>query len=387
MFCLPEAVQSCLDTLEAAGFESWVVGGAVRDLCRGKIPADYDLATAAEPEVVAGLFERVIRTGIRHGTVTVCLGKTAIEVTTFRTDGAYTDRRRPDRVVFVGSIDADLARRDFTVNAIAYHPARGLYDPFDGRGDLEKKLLRTVGDPLCRFSEDALRILRLYRFACQLDFRIDPATADAAKALSDRLRDLSRERIRAELLRALCSPKPGRLADLLDAGALAFLGVKSGDLAALEALPDGALPRFVGFCRLIGCDPDAFCLSLRTDNRFRRDAVALAAALDRPLPENLPALKRQLRELPPQRWGDLLTLHAALCGSDPAPVEKMLRQLEAQPEPYLPAHLPIDGKDLRALGFSGRQVGEVLEALLNRCIDEPSCATREALLELAHRMR
>ena len=177
---LPRDVRTVCHVLHEAGESAWVVGGSVRDVIAGREPGDWDVATTAVPDRAIELFHRVIPTGVQHGTVTVLVGGRGIEVTTLRGDGAYSDGRRPDRVRFLGDIREDLARRDFTVNAIAYDPAAGrLHDPFDGAGDIERRLLRAVGDPPARFAEDSLRVLRGARFAATLGFRVEPATRDA----------------------------------------------------------------------------------------------------------------------------------------------------------------------------------------------------------------
>ena len=178
---LPNSVREALLRLNEAGFEAWLVGGCVRDRLMGAEPHDYDITTSATPAETAAVFagERIIETGLRHGTVTVLLSGEPLEITTFRTEAAYSDHRRPDAVRFTRSLREDLARRDFTVNAIAMDADGRLCDPFGGRADLEKKILRAVGDPEARFREDALRILRCARFSSVLGFAIEPATAAA----------------------------------------------------------------------------------------------------------------------------------------------------------------------------------------------------------------
>ena len=182
---LPDEVQQALAKLEAAGFPAYVVGGAVRDHLRGVTPHDFDLCTAARPEEITDVFagERVIETGVKHGTVTILLAGKPLEITAFRVEGRYSDCRHPDRVRFVREIEADLGRRDFTVNAMAYSPARGLIDPFGGRMDLERRVLRAVGDPETRFSEDALRILRGLRMAAETGFTLEHCCGCCADAL------------------------------------------------------------------------------------------------------------------------------------------------------------------------------------------------------------
>ena len=200
-----------LDALHGAGHAAYAVGGCVRDSLLGLDPHDWDLCTSARPEQVMALFgeEKCIPTGLQHGTVTVKQGGRLYETTTFRTEGAYSDGRHPDAVCFVPDVREDLARRDFTINAMAYSAEEGLIDPFGGRDDLAAHLVRAVGEPERRFEEDALRILRLYRFAARFGFDIDPATGAAARALGPHLDCVSAERIQEELLKLLAAPRPG----------------------------------------------------------------------------------------------------------------------------------------------------------------------------------
>ena len=200
-----------LDALHGAGHAAYAVGGCVRDSLLGLDPHDWDLCTSARPEQVMALFgeEKCIPTGLQHGTVTVKQGGRLYETTTFRTEGAYSDGRHPDVVCFVPDVREDLARRDFTINAMAYSAEEGLIDPFGGRDDLAAHLVRAVGEPERRFEEDALRILRLYRFAARFGFAIDPATGTAARALGPHLDCVSAERIQEELLKLLAAPRPG----------------------------------------------------------------------------------------------------------------------------------------------------------------------------------
>ena len=210
-FAIPSYARTALDRLTAAGHEAWLVGGCVRDLLLGRTPGDYDITTAALPEETEGVFagEQLIETGLRHGTVTVVLEGCPLEITTYRVDGTYADARHPDQVTFTRSLREDAARRDFTVNAMAYHPDRGLWDGFGGRADLEKGLLRCVGDPETRFREDALRILRAVRFASVLGFTLEPATAEAARRTAPLLGQIAPERLSAELTKLLCGPGAG----------------------------------------------------------------------------------------------------------------------------------------------------------------------------------
>jgi tRNA nucleotidyltransferase (CCA-adding enzyme) len=210
---LPPAVSNLIERLNRAGFSAYAVGGCVRDALLSKAPHDWDLCTSARPEEMLEVFrgEHVVETGLKHGTLTVVLNHVPYEVTTFRTDGTYTDHRHPDAVVFVDDVAGDLSRRDFTVNAMAFSPRDGLVDLFGGREDLERKIIRCVGVPAERFEEDALRILRALRFASVYDFSVDPETDRALRALAPTLKKVSAERIRVELLKLLCGAGAGRM--------------------------------------------------------------------------------------------------------------------------------------------------------------------------------
>ena len=231
-----------LDALHGAGHAAYAVGGCIRDSLLGLAPHDWDLCTSARPEQVMALFgeEKCIPTGLQHGTVTVKQGGRLYETTTFRTEGAYSDGRHPDAVCFVPDVREDLARRDFTINAMAYSAEEGLIDPFGGRDDLAAHIVRAVGEPERRFEEDALRILRLYRFAARFGFAIDPATGAAARALGPHLDCVSAERIQEELLKLLAAPRPG---SYLEPAVLAVI------LPELE--PEKQPERFAELCRTI----------------------------------------------------------------------------------------------------------------------------------------
>ena len=212
---LDAGAAALLARLHGAGYAAYAVGGCVRDSLLGRTPQDWDLCTSARPEQVLALFGegQCIPTGLQHGTVTIKFGGQLYETTTFRTEGAYTDGRHPDEVHFVPDVRQDLARRDFTINAMAYNDAEGLIDPFGGQQDLQQGILRAVGDPATRFEEDALRILRLYRFAARFGFAIDPPTGQAARALCAHLDCVSVERIEEELSKLLAAPAPAAYLD------------------------------------------------------------------------------------------------------------------------------------------------------------------------------
>lgn len=218
VFEIPQKVEIIINTLEKAGYEAYAVGGCVRDALLGRTPNDWDITTSAKPEQVKVLFHRTVDTGIAHGTVTVLLEKDGFEVTTYRVDGEYEDGRHPKEVTFTASLEEDLKRRDFTINAMAYNPKKGLVDLFEGQKDLEDKVIRCVGDPLERFTEDALRIMRAVRFLAQLGFSLEENTRKALSVLAPNLKHVSAERIQVELVKLLVSPHPDYLRTAYEAG-------------------------------------------------------------------------------------------------------------------------------------------------------------------------
>ena len=215
---IPKNAETILHILEKAGYEAYVVGGCVRDSILGRSPDDWDITTSAKPEQVKALFHRTVDTGLQHGTVTVLMEKEGYEVTTYRVDGEYEDGRHPKEVTFTASLEEDLKRRDFTINAMAYNPSSGLVDLFGGLEDIERKIIRCVGNPLERFTEDALRIMRAVRFSAQLGFTIEEETRKALKVLAPNLKHVSAERIQAELVKLLVSDHPERIQDACELG-------------------------------------------------------------------------------------------------------------------------------------------------------------------------
>ena len=278
----PKYVLNILCALDSAGHRAVLAGGCVRDSLLGRRPSDWDIASSASPEEVLALFSRCVPTGIKHGTVTVLSGGGSVEVTAFRAEGGYSDHRRPDSVSFGCPLEADLAPRDLTVNAMAMDAAGEITDPFGGRDDLRRRLLRCVGEPERRFDEDALRMLRTVRFSAQLGFEIEPRTLEAIRALAHLASGLSAERVRDELLKTLRSPAPGLVWQLVDLGLLGAClapGDASAPREALDVLPIYA--RLAHFCRDLELggyimSTDRFLAALRFDGEtLRRTASAV----------------------------------------------------------------------------------------------------------------
>lgn len=390
-----------LDALHGAGHAAYAVGGCVRDSLLGLAPHDWDLCTSARPEQVMALFgeEKCIPTGLQHGTVTVKRGGRLYETTTFRTEGAYSDGRHPDAVCFVPDVREDLARRDFTINAMAYSAEEGLIDPFGGRDDLAAHLVRAVGEPERRFEEDALRILRLYRFAARFGFAIDPATGAAARALGPHLDCVSAERIQEELLKLLAAPRPG---SYLEPAVLAVV------LPELE--PEKQPERFAELCRTIDrIEPTAenvparlaalLCplgeAGARKALRKLKCSNALTdevTALEREAP-GTPGSEMQLTAKRLLGRYELQTIQrlTALCSARHPEQTRAFAALRAEAERLTAenaccrvSQLAVNGRDLMAAGVRpGPGLRQVLNALLEAVITGQTPNEKDALLAAA----
>jgi len=368
---LPGYIEEICEKLENAGFAAYTVGGCVRDLLRGEIPHDYDVTTAALPSLTKRLFPKTVDTGLTHGTVTVIMPEGIAEVTTFRRDGAYVDKRRPESVTFVSSVEDDLSRRDFTVNAIAYSPIRGLCDPFSGQEDLKAGILRTVGNPMKRFAEDALRILRLYRFAAQLHFSIDEETANAALRLSERLTHVSRERIYAETAKLIAygdivslSAAASVLSQLVDAD------FSAENLKKVEKCASAA-GKWAILCR---DKTEEVLRSLRAPNVLLRSATELAAYKEG---EHIAVDVAALRHTTPEDFFAFLDNPKALFAWE---------ETKASGAPMDITSLAISGSQIEKIGFRGKEIGDVLQKLFMYAIQNPVNNNEESLKEVARWM-
>lgn len=382
MLKIPDKIQYVLTELHRNGYEAYIVGGCVRDALLGITPHDYDVTTSAKPQEVEAIFNRTVPTGIKHGTVTVIIGKEPVEVTTFRTEGQYSDSRRPDSVEFVTDLREDLSRRDFTVNAFAYSHNTGLKDYFGGTEDLQAGILRAVGDPEKRFKEDALRILRLFRFASQLDFEIEENTFTAALKLSPTLKNISRERIFAELLKAVAGKRTAALSPLISSGALAFLGIKKlPDFEVLQKLQKNEKLCLFAFLKESSDAPLAVLDKLKGSNEQKQYISRLLTLAELPTPKTKAEIKNSLFLTSPTAVKDMLCYRKAR-GENTAYSENLLSVILAEGEPYLICHLAVDGNTLKALGYSGKEIGGKLEALRQTVVENPNNNKKETLLKL-----
>ena len=391
---MDEGAAELLDTLHRAGYAAYVVGGCVRDSLLGLTPHDWDLCTSALPQQVMKLFgaQRCIPTGLQHGTVTVKQSGALYEITTFRTEGTYTDGRHPDEVHFVPDVREDLARRDFTINAMAYNEKEGLVDPFGGQADLQSGIVRAVGVPRQRFTEDALRILRLYRFAARFGFAIDPPTAQAAQELCAHLDCVSVERIEEELAKLLSAPAP---AAYLDKKILFVIlpELSSEALAAakpvVDACPAGAenLPiRLAALLYSLGEDGIRRTLKrLRCSNACIEETAVLVREAVPGVPVSLNIYARRLlgkyNLCTVQRLAALGTALQPERAADFAALSELAEQLDADGVCCRVSQLAVNGRDLMAAGVpAGPGIRKVLEALLDGVIREEYPNERQALL-------
>lgn len=391
---MDEGAAELLDTLHRAGYAAYVVGGCVRDSLLGLTPHDWDLCTSALPQQGMELFgeEKCIPTGLQHGTVTVKQGGGLYEITTFRTEGTYTDGRHPDEVHFVPDVREDLARRDFTINAMAYNAKEGLVDPFGGQTDLQSGILRAVGVPHQRFTEDALRILRLYRFAARFGFAIDPPTAQAAQELCAHLDCVSVERIEEELAKLLSAPAPAAYLDEK------ILGVVLPELSpealaaakpVVDACPAGerALPvRLAALLLSLGEDGTRRTLRrLRCSNACIEETAVLVREVVPGVPVSLNIYTRKLlgkyNLCTVQRIAALGTALQPERAADFAALSELAEQLDADGVCCRVSQLAVNGRDLMAAGIpAGPGIRKVLEALLDGVIREEYPNERQALL-------
>lgn len=431
---LPEKVNTIIDCLEQAGYEAYAVGGCVRDTLLGRIPGDWDITTSAKPQEVKALFRRTIDTGIEHGTVTVMLDKEGFEVTTYRIDGEYEDARHPKEVSYTKNLIEDLKRRDFTINAMAYNKTNGLIDAFDGITDLKKGVIRCVGNPMHRFEEDALRMLRAVRFAAQLDFSIEENTKAAIVSLAPNLAKISAERIQVELVKLLTSNHPERMRTLYEMGItkiifpefdvmmkeeqhnphhcytvgehtlVALSNIKADKVLRLTMLlHDIAKPACKtvdekGICHYYGHPKKGaemakeFFKRLKFDGATRDAVCRLVQWHDDNPPLEEKAIRRAIHRIGTECYPALfLVKRADILAQIEYEREKKLAYVDAYEKMYNEIiekgqcltlkELAVTGSDLIAAGMEpGKAIGEKLQQLLSVVLESPEKNTKEILL-------
>lgn len=435
---LPREAENIIESLEKGGFKAYAVGGAVRDCVSGLTPDDWDITTSARPEEIKKVFSKreTIETGIKHGTVTVLIDHKPYEVTSFRSEGSYSDCRHPDKVEFVTELSEDLRRRDFTVNSLAYNKKDGLIDLYGGLSDIDNKIIRTVGKAEERFSEDALRILRAVRFSSKLGFRIEPETKNAAEKLKGLLSGISAERIFSELSKTL-SGKNAVNALLDNSGIICEIIPEMKPCAgfnqhskwhkydvyehivrsvgAIDSKPelkwamflhDIGKPEkffmkdgeghFYGHADLSAKIAERILLRLKASNSLRERVVFLVKNHDRPFPESEVKIKKMLRDFGAECFFSLVEVKKAdnaAQGTDIALAEsektentkKTAEKIIESGECFSLKQMKISGKELSDIGFKGKSVGEELEKLLDMCIVSPELNDENKLVGLAEK--
>lgn len=431
---MPQAVKEIIERLESAGYEAFAVGGCVRDAVLGRVPADWDITTSAMPEEVKGLFSRTIDTGIQHGTVTVMKDHVGYEVTTYRIDGEYEDARHPKEVSFTSNLVEDLKRRDFTINAMAYNDRVGIVDEFDGIEDLEKGIIRCVGEAKDRFGEDALRMLRAVRFSAQLGFKIDEPTKEAINELAPNLEKISAERIQAELVKLLVSDHPEYLREAYETGITAvvlpefddimkqeqndafhentvgehtlrsLLQVENDKVLRLTMLfhdvgkpmtysrTEEGVTRFFGHPDISSDMSREIMRRLKFDNDTTDKVKKLTAVHDLFIKNAPNRVRRAMSKVGKELFPYFLKVRKAniLAWKEDAQ-EKALADLKELTDIYegilergecvCIKELVVDGKDLIAAGVQqGKQIGEILNELLEIVLEEPEKNKKETLL-------
>lgn len=432
---MPEAVKDIIHTLQNEGYEAYAVGGCVRDSILGREPNDWDITTSASPEEVKALFRRTIDTGIEHGTVTIMVDKEGYEVTTYRIDGKYEDGRHPSEVTFTRELKEDLLRRDFTINAMAYNDEEGLVDIFGGVEDIRNKVIRCVGDPLARFSEDALRLMRAIRFAAQLGYTIEENTREAIRVIAPNLAKISAERIQAELIKIMISPNPGMMREAYKLG-LTKIFMPEFDLAmeteqvnphhlytvgehsmvsvekvkADKVLRLAMLMHDFGKPHCITTDekginhfyghPEkseeiarAIMHRLKFDNDTLRKVCILIRCHDERIVPGVKYMRRAVARIGEDAFPALFDVQEAdILAQSEYKKEEKLAAVEANRRDYEEmiaekqcvsiADLAVTGKDLIACGMKpGKEIGQVLNAMLKDVIEEPEHNNKEYLLK------
>ncbi len=437
---LPDKVHKIINTLEAAGYEAYAVGGCVRDSILGRKPDDWDITTLAKPEEIKRLFPRTIDTGIRHGTVTVMLDKEGFEVTTYRIDGDYEDGRHPKEVTFTASLEEDLKRRDFTINAMAYNEHQGLVDLYGGLADMEAGMIRCVGDAKERFTEDALRMMRAVRFSAQLGYRIEEATKTAITALASDLQKISAERIQAELIKLVISAHPDYLRIAYETGITAQIlpefdlcmetpqnnphhcyTVGEHILHAMQAIePDkvlrlGMLFHDIGKPQTMTVDEEGITHNkkhpavgaemtkkilrrLKFDNDTTEKVVKLVLYHDQDIGATQAGVRRAMNRIGEDIFPMLFAVHRADISAQSdymreeklrkfSYIEELYDTVRSQGDAVSLKDLAITGRDLIAQGMKpGREIGAVLQSLLEQVLEDPSLNTPEQLLEISKKI-
>lgn len=378
---IPCEIETIIETLEKNGFEAYIVGGCVRDILLGISPHDFDITTSALPEEIKRIFDKTVDTGIKHGTVTVITENgTPVEITTYRTEDGYDDMRHPKKIEFVRNIREDLSRRDFTINAMAYNSSRGLVDLFGGQIDINKKTLKAVGEPKKRFSEDALRIMRLFRFSSTLNFKIERKTYKSALELCKNLKNISPERIWSELSKALMGDNPNSLLPLIKSGGLKSFGIHGNrNIKKLSSLEKKEELRFFAFCNHLNLDCPEIVKKLKIKNSIK----------------NYCEKAEKILFINKKSTDSEIKLALSICDADVlfdiceyknlASIKEKAKRIIKSAEPYKISHLAISGNDLLKMGVKDKQIGKVLNELCQNVREHPENNNIESLKNIINK--
>lgn len=389
---IPEAVKEILRQLNHHGFEAFAVGGCVRDVLLGKTPKDWDITTSASPWQVKEIFCRTIDTGIQHGTVTVMIKNTGYEVTTYRIDGEYQDGRHPKEVVFTSNLREDLCRRDFTINAMAYSDEAGIVDEFGGMEDLKNRIVRCVGNPMDRFREDALRILRAVRFSAQLGFSIESDTMSAIVKSAPNLTKISKERIQMELTKLLLSDHPEQIELVYETGMSSYISdvfhqINHRMLCISPALPQKKHIRWAAFLKDEQPDrAEEVLRDLKLDNDTISRVRTLVSWILTGIPEEKAEIRRVMSRMETSLFDDLLTIKKGIGQESAEKLMELTKEIRENGDCVYLKDLAVTGKDLLETGMKpGKQVGIVLSRLLDDVLEDPGQNQRDILLNRVYR--
>lgn len=390
---IPAAVKLTLNTLYANNFEAYIVGGCVRDCIMGETPKDWDVTTNATPDEVKRLFKKTFDVGARFGTVTVMQGKEPIEVTTYRCESGYSDGRHPDNVTFAGNLEEDLSRRDFTINAMAYNEKRGLVDAFGGEKDILNRCIRCVGDPVERFKEDALRMLRAIRFSARFDFSIEENTWNAIVKNADNIKKISIERIRDEFIQTALTRNTDRLVLLKESGILSFFlpEIMSLNFSSvnLQKFPEDIIMRLAYLFNLASfCDKKKLNNCLRNFRLDKKSIQMINLLIDysnyfeEQKNVNSIEIKRCVAQTSKESFLYLCE-YLRLLGRESEKLLQLYNDIKEKNECISIKDLKINGYDLTALGLKGSEVGTLLQTLLEDVYNDDKKNNRQSLIELA----
>ena len=439
MITIPDNIKSVIDKLIENGYEAYVVGGCVRDIIMGRTPNDWDVTTSAKPEDVKEIFEKTVDTGIKHGTVTVLIDREPVEVTTYRIDGEYIDNRRPEEVYYTKDIEEDLKRRDFTMNAIGYNDIDGFVDLFDGKGDIERKIIRCVGDPNDRFNEDGLRMLRAIRFSAQLGFEIDNETFDAIAQNNTLIKNISAERIREELTKILVSDNPEKIMLLYDTKLMSHIlpefekcigfeqdnpyhiyDVADHTIVAIKNIPNNAVLRWTMLLHDLG-KPNTKTFDengighfyshgrvseemankilnrLKFDNKSINKITRLIRVHDYRINKEEKSVRKAIAKIGDDIFLDLIKVQRA---DDSAKnptvkegyveksyeIERIYYKIKEKQQCISKKDMKINGRDLIEIGITeGKQIGKMLDMLFKFVVEAPEMNDKDKLIKVVRR--